>query len=127
MWKKRKWAIRLFLTLSNGSRSWDYKLYKYKIVEATNSGVGDLDQYVFVVRERIGRFPECIIWRPADEFLPGRRTSETTSFVDIKSPLLRDILREACRGIRGVSLTDDTPSVRAVMRLRSLCLTISHS
>ncbi|KAH6881134.1 P-loop containing nucleoside triphosphate hydrolase protein [Thelonectria olida] len=74
--------------------AWDDKTYKYKIVEATKSGVGDLDQYVFVVRDRI-----------------DRRTQDTTSFVDIKSTSLRDIVRGACCNIRGVSLAKDTPSV----------------
>ncbi|KAF5127133.1 ATPase family AAA domain-containing protein FIGL1 [Metarhizium anisopliae] len=82
------------LAFKRVEEAWDDKTYKYKIVEAAKSSVGDLDQYVFVVRERI-----------------DRRTCEKTPFIDIKSPSLRDILREACRDIRGVSLAEDAPSV----------------
>ncbi|KAF5128353.1 hypothetical protein E5D57_009292 [Metarhizium anisopliae] len=83
------------LAFKRVEEAWDDKTYKYKIVEAAKSSVGDLDQYVFVVRERI-----------------DRRACEKTSFIDIKSPSLRDILREACRDIRGVSLAEDAPSVK---------------
>ena len=36
--------------------SWDSKTFEYKIAESIKSSgsVADLDQYVFVVRERIG-------------------------------------------------------------------------
>jgi len=66
----------------------------YKIVGSTNSEADELNQYVFVVRDRI-----------------DRRTQETTSYIDIKSASLRDILREICQDIRGVSLADITPSI----------------
>jgi hypothetical protein len=49
--------------------------------------------------------------------LQTKKTQETTSYIDIKSASLRDILREICKDIRGVSLADITPSVRATGHL----------
>jgi hypothetical protein len=38
--------------------SWDSKAYKYKIVESTPTvEVTELDEYVFIVRTRIGECP----------------------------------------------------------------------
>ncbi|RMJ01514.1 hypothetical protein CDV36_015747, partial [Fusarium kuroshium] len=84
--------------------AWDDKAHKYKIVEATQSGAGSLDQYVFVARDRI-----------------DRTTQEKTTFIDIKSAILRDVLREGCRDFRGISLAGDTPSIdlKVVFHLRS--------
>ncbi|RSL85559.1 hypothetical protein CDV31_016546 [Fusarium ambrosium] len=84
--------------------AWDDKAYKYKIVEATQSGVGDLDQYIFVARDRI-----------------DRTTQDKTTFIDIKSVILRDVLRQGCRDFRGISLTGDTPTIdlKVVFHLRS--------
>lgn len=44
--------------IANGCDRWDEKSWKYKIVETAGPGVKDLDQYVFLVRDRIGEF--CI-------------------------------------------------------------------
>ncbi|KAL9564040.1 hypothetical protein ACKAV7_011814 [Fusarium commune] len=63
----------------------------YKHVEGT---IGNLDQFVFVARDRI-----------------DRRTQSKTTFIDVKSTVLRDVLREGCRDFRGVSLAGDTPSI----------------
>ncbi|KAM5353455.1 hypothetical protein ACJ41O_000105 [Fusarium nematophilum] len=84
--------------------AWDDKAFKYKIFESTQSGAGDLDQYVFVARDRI-----------------DRRTQDKTTFIDIKSATLRDVLREGCRDFRGISLAGDTPSVdlKVVFHIRS--------
>jgi len=43
------------------SCSWDAKEYKYKIEESEQPGgeVDELDQYVFVVRVRIGEYQSC--------------------------------------------------------------------
>lgn len=43
------------------SCSWDAKEYKYKIEESQKPGdeVDNLDQYVFVVRVRIGEYQSC--------------------------------------------------------------------
>ncbi|RSL40789.1 hypothetical protein CEP54_016019, partial [Fusarium duplospermum] len=92
------------LAYKHVEETWDDKAYKYKIVEATQPGAGDLDQYVFVARDRI-----------------DRATQEKTTFIDIKSAILRDVLREGCRDFRGISLAGDTPSIdlKVVFHLRS--------
>ncbi|KAK3938109.1 P-loop containing nucleoside triphosphate hydrolase protein [Diplogelasinospora grovesii] len=71
--------------LPSPSHHWDEKSGKYRIISLTDSGDNELNRYVFMARDRI---------------------DETTSYIDIKSALLRDVLREICRGIRGVSLAD---------------------
>ncbi|KAG7409864.1 hypothetical protein Forpe1208_v010852 [Fusarium oxysporum f. sp. rapae] len=73
----------------------------YKHVEET---IGNLDQFVFVARDRI-----------------DRRTQSKTTFIDVKSTVLRDVLREGCRDFRGVSLAGDTPSIEQniVFHIRS--------
>lgn len=40
-----------------------------------------------------------------------RKSKETTFYIDIKSELLRDILREVLRNVRAVNLMEDKPSV----------------
>ncbi|KAH7230146.1 P-loop containing nucleoside triphosphate hydrolase protein [Fusarium redolens] len=84
--------------------AWDDKAFKYKIVEDNQSSVENLDQFVFVARDRI-----------------DRRTQDKTTFIDVKSAALRDILREACRDFRGISLAGDTPSIeqKVVFHIRS--------
>ncbi len=38
--------------------SWDSKIYKYKIIKSTPSiEVTELDEYVFIIRTRIGECP----------------------------------------------------------------------
>ncbi|KAH7150680.1 hypothetical protein DER46DRAFT_628650 [Fusarium sp. MPI-SDFR-AT-0072] len=77
--------------------------YKH-IVEDNQSSIGNLDQFVFVARDRI-----------------DRRTQSKTTFIDVKSTVLRDVLREGCRDFRGVSLAGDTPSIEQniVFHIRS--------
>lgn len=40
--------------------SWDAKAYEYKIAESSDpaDGLNDLDQYVFVVRQRVGKYTD---------------------------------------------------------------------
>jgi hypothetical protein len=76
-----------------------------------NGGVNELEQYVFVLRVRVG---ECgnrqwllfIIMKAAD-----KTTKDPTSYIDIKSELLRDILREILQDVRGITLAEDMPTV----------------
>ncbi|EXL66523.1 hypothetical protein FOPG_17297 [Fusarium oxysporum f. sp. conglutinans race 2 54008] len=84
--------------------SWDDKTFKYKIVEDNQSSVGNLNQFVFVARDRI-----------------DRRTQGKTTLIDVKSTVLRDVLREGCRDFRGISLAGDTPSIEQniVFHIRS--------
>ncbi|KAG4269058.1 hypothetical protein FPRO04_12290 [Fusarium proliferatum] len=92
------------LAYKHVEETWDDKTFKYKIVEDNQSSVGNLDQFVFVTRDRI-----------------GKRTQDKTTFIDVKSAALRDILREACRDFRGISLAGDTPSIEqnVVFHIRS--------
>ncbi|KAH7153745.1 P-loop containing nucleoside triphosphate hydrolase protein [Fusarium sp. MPI-SDFR-AT-0072] len=92
------------LAYKHVEETWDDKTFKYKIVEDNQSSVGNLDQFVFVARDRI-----------------DRRTQDKTTFIDVKSAALRDILREACRDFRGISLAGDTPSIEqnVVFHIRS--------
>jgi hypothetical protein len=80
------------------------------IAESADSGSNKLDQYVFIVRDRIGESPIYQVSETANR-IADKNTLDTASFVDIKSALLRDILREICKDIRNVSLADVTPSV----------------
>ncbi|ORY59946.1 uncharacterized protein BCR38DRAFT_412162 [Pseudomassariella vexata] len=65
-----------------------------RIVKSIHSKFDELDEYVFVVRQRT-----------------DKTTQKTTSYLDIKSTFLRDILREACHDVRGISLAENTPSI----------------
>ncbi len=90
---------------------WDGKAYKYKVVESTPTPeVTELDEYVFIVRIRIGEYT-CLtkaLWLTLDI---DRKTSEPTAFVDIKSEGLRDILRIVLQDIKVISLEEDKPVV----------------
>ena len=95
-------------------RSWNEKEYKYKIVEPpTPSGeVDELDEYVFVVRVRIGEYVMlCTIpchWRYCNL---DKKTTDPTYFVDVKSEGLRDILRTVLGDVNGICLREDKPTV----------------
>ncbi|KAK5046549.1 hypothetical protein LTR84_008352 [Exophiala bonariae] len=73
---------------------WNEKEGKFKIVEWVGLDLDKLDEFLFVVRERT-----------------DKNTLEKTSYIDIKSPWIRDILREICGNIRGVSLADSKLSI----------------
>ncbi|KAH7230074.1 P-loop containing nucleoside triphosphate hydrolase protein [Fusarium redolens] len=99
------------LSYKHVEEAWDDKTFKYKIVEDNQSRIGNLDQFVFVARDRIGKLIS----------IDNRRTQDKTTFIDVKSAALRDILREACRDFRGISLAGDTPSIEqnVVFHIRS--------
>ncbi|KAI1932539.1 hypothetical protein LOZ66_006834 [Ophidiomyces ophidiicola] len=75
---------------------WDKKASKYKIAESIvdDSNLDDLDEYVFVIREHI-----------------DSESKESTTFIDVKSDALRDILRDLLRGTKAVSLMEVKPSI----------------
>ncbi|KAF8850015.1 P-loop containing nucleoside triphosphate hydrolase protein [Acephala macrosclerotiorum] len=75
---------------------WDEKAYKYTIEESPKSvnEANELNQYVFVVRARI-----------------DKKTSANTVYIDIKSECLRDVLRTVLKGVHGISVKEDKPSV----------------
>jgi len=89
---------------------WNEKEGKFKIVEPVGSDLDQLDKFLFVVRERTGK-PSFFDTQPTDRFA-DKNTPERTSYIDIKSPWIRDTLRETCENVRGVSLADSKPSVR---------------
>lgn len=54
----------------------------------------ELDQYIFVVRTRI-----------------DKKDEKSTQHIDIKSEWLRDVLRSVLRGVNGICLREERPSV----------------
>ncbi|KAF7594872.1 hypothetical protein BBP40_007906 [Aspergillus hancockii] len=73
---------------------WDKDTARYKIVESIEPEVDDMDQYVFVVREHI------------DE-----RSKKSTVYIDVKSEILRDTLREVLGGVKAISLMESKPII----------------
>ncbi|KFZ19606.1 hypothetical protein V502_03529 [Pseudogymnoascus sp. VKM F-4520 (FW-2644)] len=75
---------------------WDAKAYKYKIVESVTptDKADELNQYVFVVRGRI-----------------DKDTTKTIYHVDIKSEILRDVLRNVLKDAHAVSTKENDLSV----------------
>ncbi|KAH6666386.1 P-loop containing nucleoside triphosphate hydrolase protein [Halenospora varia] len=76
---------------------WDEKAHKYTIVKslAPMGKIKDQDRYLFVVRHRS----------------LDKETKDRTTYVDIKSKCLRDILRVVLQDVRGISLKEDKLSV----------------
>lgn len=68
--------------------------------------VSGLDQYVFVVRRRVGQY--TIVTPPflADYGSLDKKTKVTTCYVDVKSEPLRDILRDVLKGVGEISLNE---------------------
>ncbi|KAE8383895.1 hypothetical protein BDV26DRAFT_287310 [Aspergillus bertholletiae] len=64
---------------------WDKGTARYKIVDSIEPEVDDMDQYVFVAREHI------------DE-----RSKKSTVYIDVKSAILCDILREVLGGVKAI-------------------------
>ncbi|RHZ48759.1 uncharacterized protein CDV56_106140 [Aspergillus thermomutatus] len=74
---------------------WDPRAYRYTIVDRVPApDVSELDEWIFVVRNRV-----------------DRRSHETTTFIDIKSPVLQDILRVILKNIGMAGLEADKPAV----------------
>ncbi len=92
--------------------SWDKDVHKYKVVETVKpvGEVEELDQYVFVIRVRIGKYNAIYQNCPANKIL-DKKTSDPTFYVDIKSEVLRDILRAVLIEVRGINLREDKPAV----------------
>ena len=73
--------------------------------------VTGLDQYVFVVRRRVGQYVNATPSSLADCESLDKKTKVTTSYVDVKSELLRDVLRDLLKDVRGISLNESKLSV----------------
>jgi hypothetical protein len=92
--------------------SWDEIAYKYSIVESQKSAdkVNELDQYVFVVRARIGQYarPKRALYTHED--IINKKAATNVVYIDIKLKWLRDILRVVLKGVYGISAKEDKPS-----------------
>jgi len=73
--------------------------------------VSDLDEYVFVVRARIGEQSSILSVFNAKEDALDRNTGDPAFFIDVKSKGLADVLRTVLRDVRGISLEEDAPTV----------------
>ncbi|KAI9812346.1 MAG: hypothetical protein M1826_002914 [Phylliscum demangeonii] len=74
---------------------WDETLHNFKLTDTVEEENSDeYEQYVFTVRRQFD-------WK-------GKYTD---TFVDIKSPLLKEALQEVMDGIKGVSLVEESPTV----------------
>ena len=89
--------------------SWDVKTYEYKIAEPSK-GLSELDQYIFVVRQRTGTCDDVCI-RPSNNDCLDKITMDLTCYIDIKSEELRDILRTVLRDVQIINLNEDKPTV----------------
>jgi hypothetical protein len=71
----------------------------------------ELDQYIFVVRTRIGEYPSL-----GPGLYPNskvdRTTEKQTHHIDIKSEGLRDVLRSVLKDVKGICLREEKPSVQ---------------
>jgi hypothetical protein len=75
--------------------------------------MNELDEYVFVLRTRFGKFSRSpvLFTTNYDFFTERTKGLEPTTFVDIKSVELRDILRQIFEGVKVVCLREEMPSV----------------
>ena len=94
------------LTLIN---SWDVKKYEYKITEPSKQ-LSELDQYVFVVRQRTGTCNDVCIRLSNNDGL-DKITMDLTCYIDVVSEELRDILRTVLPDIQIINLNEDKPTV----------------
>lgn len=76
---------------------WDNSIHNYKLTDtAEDEDADEYDQYLFTVRRQFD-------WK-------GKYTD---TVVDIKSQILKEALQEVMDGAKGVSLVEDTPTVRS--------------
>ena len=69
------------------------------------------DEYIFVVRTRIGKYEGSYWIYVTDGETIDKKTERTTHFIDVKSEGLRDILRSVLQGVDGTFLKEDKPTV----------------
>ena len=89
---------------------WDSSIHDYKLTDTAENEDGDeYDQYIFTVRRKFD-------WEGKYE----------STAVDIKSRALKDVLSAVMDGVKGVSLVEDTPTVRRppLSRARSLTMQV---
>jgi hypothetical protein len=92
--------------------SWDEKAYKYSIEESLKlvDEADELDQYVFVVRARIGQYTRSKRAPWTHEDILDKKAATNTVYIDIKSEWLRDVLSLVLKGVHGISAKEDKPS-----------------
>ena len=69
------------------------------------------DEYIFVVRIRIGKHENSYRIYVTNGETTDKKTKRTTHLVDVKSEGLRDILRSVLQGVDGTFLKEDKPTV----------------
>jgi hypothetical protein len=96
--------------------SWDGKAHTYAIVESLKpvGQVTGLDLYVFVVRRRVGQYINATPSSLSNCESLDKKTKVTTSYVDVKSEHLRDVLRDVLKDVKGISLNESKLSVSYV-------------
>ncbi|KAL4929391.1 ATP-binding protein [Aspergillus undulatus] len=87
---------KIVLEMYDSLFQWDKEMSNYKIVDWTETfeEIHHVDEHVFVVRNHV-----------------DARSKKTTTFIDIKSEVLRDALRVDLQNVRVVSLLEDKPSI----------------
>ena len=93
--------------------SWDTATFKYKLAESPqklSGGKDDWEEYLFIERRQFGSLiphtTMLMLMKPLD-----KKNVNFSTFLDIKSEVLRDILREVLKDVRGVNLREDKPTV----------------
>ncbi|KAL2783988.1 P-loop containing nucleoside triphosphate hydrolase protein [Aspergillus keveii] len=90
--------------------TWDKDISKYKIVESIEPEVDDeFSEYAFVVREHI-----------------DPKSKDSTTYVDVKSETLRDIVREVLGNVKAVSVMEPKPSIEQIVLFHFLPELKSH-
>lgn len=65
---------------------------------------------MFIVREKIGTH-NTSQQKIESHLFSEQKTKESTTYIDVKSELLRDILGEVLKNVRSVSVKEAKPSV----------------
>lgn len=88
-------------------------MYEYEIVEPAKQvgELGELDGYIFVVRQRVGQYSQSTAPSPTYKRNSGKTTEEVSFHVDIKSTPLRDALQVVLERVRDADLRGNKPSV----------------
>jgi hypothetical protein len=71
----------------------------------------EFSEYAFVVREHIGMDGEPLN-QAQNLIVADPKSKDSTTFVDVKSETLRDIVREVLGNVKAVSVMEPKPSVR---------------
>ena len=89
----------------------------------TSTSINELDQYLFIHRIRIGRRISGDRVHRSTNRTTDRKTQDPTSYVDVKSNQLQEILGKVFQDVRDISIREDKPTVRTLQLLRVQILT----